>query len=281
MSGHYAVIGHPVAHSRSPEIHAAFAAQFGIDLVYERRAALPGTFEASARAFFDAGGLGLNVTVPFKGDACRWVDHRSAGAEAAQAVNTIVPGPDGPTGHNTDGPGLVADLLEGCGVVLRGARILLLGAGGAAAGVLAPLLAQAPAQLVLANRTQTRAADLARRFPGVEACPFSALQSGFDLVINGTAIGLQGDAADFSRHFTDGLFEGAYAYDMLYGPKAGFGAFARQQGARDSADGLGMLVEQAAGAFALWHGRSPDTAPVIAALRDLDVPDPDRSPDHE
>jgi shikimate dehydrogenase len=281
MSGRYAVIGHPIEHSRSPEIHAAFAAQFGIDLVYDRRAAEPGTFAASARAFFDAGGLGLNVTVPFKGDAYRWVDDRSAAAEAAEAVNTIVPGPGGATGHNTDGPGLVADLLEGCGVALRGARILLLGAGGAAAGVLAPLLAEAPAQLVLANRTVPRAADLARRFPGVEACPFSALQSGFDLVINGTAIGLQGDAADFRRHLPDGLLEGSFAYDMLYGPKAGFGAFARQQGATGSADGLGMLVEQAAGAFTLWHGRCPDTAPVIAALRELDAPDSDRSLDHE
>lgn len=281
MSGRYAVIGHPIAHSRSPEIHAAFAEQFGIDLCYERRPAEPGAFAASAQAFFDAGGLGLNVTVPFKEEACSWVSQTSAGAAAARAVNTIVVGPEGTTGHNTDGPGLVADLTGGCGVALEGARILLLGAGGAAAGVLAPLLAQCPATLVLANRTEARAAALAGRFPGVQACRFSALEPGFDLVINATAIGLSGDQADFLRYLPDDLLADAFAYDMMYGPQASFGAFARAQGARDTADGLGMLVEQAAGAFTLWHGETPDTRLVIAALRDVVAPDPDRRSDHE
>ncbi|MEM1231108.1 MAG: shikimate dehydrogenase [Pseudomonadota bacterium] len=264
----FAVIGQPVAHSRSPEIHEAFARQFGITLRYERLAAPVDGFEAAAEAFFRAGGAGLNVTLPFKAEACAWVTAADAAAQAAGAVNTIVPLDGGYTGYNTDGLGLVRDLQENRGLKLRGLRVLMLGAGGAAAGALGPLLGEGPATLALANRTEARAHALAERFPGVTPVSLTALDGPWDLIINATALGTRADEEmTFERLLPPALLGGAFAYDMFYGAAARFAPYAAAQGAAGVADGLGMLVEQAAAAFTLWHGRTPDTAQVIAALR--------------
>lgn len=268
MSDRYAVIGHPVDHSKSPLIHAAFARQTGQDLVYGRLLAPLDDFAGSARRFFAEGGAGLNVTVPFKHEAWQLVDAREGGAEAAGAVNTIRR--EGPRliGHNTDGPGLVADLERNLGVAIGGRRVLLMGAGGAARGVLLPLLERAPSALVIVNRTPDRAEMLARQFGGpglpLRGSGYAALAGEqFDLVINATSASLAGALPPLP----DTLFaSGAFAYDMMYGRETPFIAFARARGVA-FADGLGMLVEQAAESFLIWRGVRPLTAPVIARLR--------------
>ncbi len=262
----YAVVGNPVAHSRSPEIHAAFAAQTGQRLSYEKLLAPLDNFAGTVDAFFAAGGAGLNVTVPFKEAAYGWVDERDEYAGAAGAVNTIVRRGAIFRGCNTDGLGLVADLERNLGVVLRNARILLLGAGGAVRGVLGPLLGCAPAAIDIANRTLDRAQAIVDRLedPRVAVRRLDALTGRYDLVVNGTAAGLDGaslaiDPARIAR---------AFVYDMAYGEAAqGFLSWAAGAGAVRAVDGLGMLVEQAAVAFHLWRGVRPDTGPVIAALR--------------
>ena len=263
MTDRYAVFGHPIAHSKSPQIHAAFARQTGQDMSYEAILAPKGDFAASVAAFIAAGGRGANVTVPFKEEAYRMASRLSPRAQHAGAVNTLV-FDDGILGDNTDGAGLVADLTRNLRCALAGKRILLVGAGGAARGVIDPLLDQTPAELVIANRTVSRAQELADLFGrGVRACGFDALDMPFDLVINATAASLAGELPPLSpRIFTAGTL----AYDMMYGRDTPFLAFARSHGAA-TADGLGMLVEQAAEAFYLWRGVRPDTAPVIAALR--------------
>lgn len=267
MTDLYAVIGNPIEHSKSPQIHAAFARQTGQDIRYERILGERGRFADAVAAFRAAGGCGLNVTVPFKEDAYRLCDRLSPRAEAAGAVNTLAWRDDGLAGDNTDGIGLVRDL--GCNhrFALAGARVLLLGAGGAVRGVLRPLLDEGPARLVIANRTASRAQDLAAATAGaVEGCGLDALAGqSFDLIVNGTAAGL---SAQVPAIPDDCLAPGGWTYDMLYGnaPTA-FVAWGRQHGAARALDGLGMLVEQAAAAFALWRGVEPDTAPVIAALR--------------
>ena len=263
MTDRYAVFGHPIAHSKSPQIHASFARQTGQDMSYEAILAPRDGFAASVAAFIAAGGRGANVTVPFKEEAYRLASRLSPRAQHAGAVNTLV-FDDGILGDNTDGAGLVADLTRNLRCALAGKRILLVGAGGAARGVIDPLLDQTPAELVIANRTVSRAQELADRFGrGVRACGFDALDMPFDLVINATAASLAGELPPLSpRIFTAGTL----AYDMMYGRDTPFLAFARSYGAA-TADGLGMLVEQAAEAFYLWRGVRPDTAPVIAALR--------------
>ena len=263
MTDRYAVFGHPIAHSKSPQIHASFARQTGQDMSYEAILAPRDGFAASVAAFIAAGGRGANVTVPFKEEAYRLASRLSPRAQHAGAVNTLV-FDDGILGDNTDGAGLVADLTRNLHCALAGKRILLVGAGGAARGVIDPLLDQTPAELVIANRTVSRAQELADRFGrGVRACGFDALDMPFDLVINATAASLAGELPPLSpRIFTAGTL----AYDMMYGRDTPFLAFARSYGAA-TADGLGMLVEQAAEAFYLWRGVRPDTAPVIAALR--------------
>lgn len=269
MSDRYAVIGNPVAHSQSPQIHAMFARQTGEDVQYERLLAPLDGFAAAARRFFAEGGCGLNVTVPFKHEAWTLVDRREGGALAAEAVNTVIRLDDGClSGHNTDGIGLVADLEQNLGFSIAGRRVLLLGAGGAAHGVLQPLLERQPERLVIANRTPEKAEGLARRLSGAAAKPtvlgLDVLDGeNFDLLINATSAGLDGAMPPLP----DGIFApGALAYDMVYGKQTPFLAFARAKGAR-SADGLGMLVEQAAESFFIWRGVRPATAPVIAALR--------------
>jgi shikimate dehydrogenase len=263
MTDRYAVFGHPIAHSKSPQIHAAFARQTGQDMTYEAILAPKDGFAASVAAFVAAGGRGANVTVPFKEEACRLAERLSSRARLAGAVNTLNFEAAGIVGDNTDGAGLVADLTRNLHCALGGRRILLLGAGGAARGVIAPLLDQQPAALVIANRTVSRAQELAALFDrGVRACGFDALASPFDLVINATAASLAGELPPLSpRVFTPDTL----AYDMMYGRDTPFLAFARTHGAA-TADGLGMLVEQAAEAFYLWRGVRPDTAPVIAAF---------------
>jgi len=270
MTDRYAVIGNPIAHSKSPDIHAAFAAQTGEDIEYDRILGDPEDFAADVRNFFATGGHGLNVTVPFKEQAWALADELSERAEAAGAVNTLLALEGGTLrGDNTDGVGLVRDL--GCNhrFHFNGARILLLGAGGASRGVIAPLLDEGPAQLTVANRTAAKAVSLAAdlaRFGPVAGCGLDALAGRvFDLVINGTAAGLAGQVPDIPG---DCLAPGGWTYDMMYGsaPTA-FVLWGRARGAAKALDGLGMLVEQAAESFFLWRGKRPDTEPVIRMLR--------------
>jgi shikimate dehydrogenase len=269
MSDRYAVIGNPIEHSRSPEIHTAFAHQTGQDLVYDR---ILGTdFERDARAFFAASGRGLNITVPFKEQAWELSDEHSPEADAAGAVNTLTRLPDGRLrGDNTDGTGLIRDLTVNHGCRLAGSRILLLGAGGAVRGVLRPLLEQRPMRLLIANRTAAKAVTVATNaaaFGPVEGCGLDALKGQqFDFIINGTAAGLTGAMPELP----DGILKPAgWTYDMLYGKEpTPFVRWGREQGAAEALDGLGMLVEQAAEAFFLWRGVRPETAPVIKLLRE-------------
>jgi len=264
MTDRYAVFGHPIAHSKSPQIHTAFARQTGQDMTYEAILATLDGFADSVAAFIAAGGRGAHVTVPFKEEAFRLASRLSPRAQRAGAVNTLSFDADGILGDNTDGAGLVADLTRNLHCTIVGKRVLLLGAGGAARGVIEPLLDQQPAALVIANRTVSRAEELAELFGrGVRACGFDAANTPFDLVINATAASLAGDLPPLSpRVFTPDTM----AYDMMYGRDTPFLDFARTHGAR-TADGLGMLVEQAAEAFHLWRGVRPDTAPIIVALR--------------
>ena len=270
----YAVVGNPIAHSKSPWIHAAFARQTGQALVYQTLLAPLDGFEQSVTAFRIGGGRGLNVTVPFKLEAFALANHHTPRAEAAGAVNTLAFGPDGILGDNTDGAGLVRDLSFNLHCPLVGRRILLLGAGGATRGVLLPLLTSLPASLTIANRTASKAIALAERFiphagrARVDGCGFEELAGRrFDLVINATAASL----ADELPPLPPGLYaEGALAYDMMYGRgQTPFLRAALADGAARVADGLGMLVEQAAESFALWRGVRPDSAPVLAELRRL------------
>jgi shikimate dehydrogenase len=267
MTDRYAVFGNPIAHSQSPRIHAEFARQTGQDLSYEAILAPLDGFPPAVQAFRAAGGRGANVTVPFKEQAFELAGRRTDRAEAAGAVNTLKFEGQEILGDNTDGVGLVADLTRNLGLGLAGQRILLLGAGGAARGVVLPLLGEAPAKLYIANRTADKAAELAKRFQQagpVEGGGFGALPGRqFDLVINATAASLAGELPPLPN---DVFAAGALAYDMMYGKETPFMAFARARGAR-VADGLGMLVEQAAEAFLLWRGVRPETAPVIALLR--------------
>lgn len=263
MPDRYAVIGNPVSHSKSPWIHAQFARACGEDMAYGAIEAPPEGFVAAVEQFRAGGGKGLNVTLPFKAQAFRFCAGTSARAAAAQAVNTLVLDRGAPYGDNTDGIGLVRDLTVNLSRPVAGARVLLLGAGGAAQGVLGPLADEQPASIVIANRTLPRAQALAARIPGVSACAFDALADrSFDLVINATSAGLSGELPPLPR----GLWRpGALAYDMVYGRDTEFLAMARQAGAAAS-DGTGMLVEQAAESFLLWRGRRPDTRAVLAAL---------------
>jgi len=264
MPDRYAVLGNPVAHSLSPRIHALFAAQTGEDMVYEAILAPRDGFAETVRQFAAAGGRGANVTVPFKEEACRLAGRLSPRAAAAGAANTLTFDDQGIAGDNTDGAGLVRDLTANLGCPIADRRILLLGAGGAARGVLRPLLDLAPAELFVANRTAARARDLARLFPGAAGGGLEELAGrSYDLVINATSAGLAGAALPIP----DAIFApGCLAYDMLYGRQTPFLAQARRLGAR-VADGLGMLVEQAAEAFSVWRGVKPETATVLRELR--------------
>jgi shikimate dehydrogenase len=260
----YAVIGNPVTHSKSPWIHAQFARATGEAIEYGCIEAPLDGFVQAVEAFRAQGGKGLNVTLPFKREAFRFCAATSERATAAQAVNTLVLDRGKPWGDNTDGVGLVRDLTSNLGRTLAGANVLLLGAGGAAQGVLAPLARTGAASILIANRTLPTAQALAARVAGARACSYEALAGlAFDLVINATSAGLRGELPPLPR----GLFHsGALAYDMVYGRDTEFLAMARAAGAATS-DGLGMLVEQAAESFLIWRGVRPETGPVLAALR--------------
>jgi shikimate dehydrogenase len=265
MTDRYAVIGHPVAHSKSPWIHAEFARQTRQDLDYARIEAPLDGFERAVEEFRAAGGCGANITLPFKERAFAYCGGMaSARARTAAAVNTLRFEGASVYGDNTDGVGLVIDLERNLGRVIAGKRVLLIGAGGAARGVLQPVLERGPAVLKIANRTARRAEELADLFQDVTGGGFGDLAGEFyDLLINATSAGLANEAPQLPK----GIFApGAFAYDMVYGRDTPFLALARAAGAVTS-DGLGMLVEQAAESFLLWRGVRPDTAPVLAALR--------------
>jgi len=272
MSRRYAVIGNPVEHSRSPAIHAQFARQTGIDLEYGRiLAPLDGFVEAVER-FRDAGGSGLNVTLPFKLDAFAWASHHSARAAEAGAVNTLRfdDGAAGAWGDNTDGAGLVRDLGERHDFALDRRSVLLLGAGGAARGVVGPLLDAGVARLVIANRSRANAERLVEKFAARPVhpvfVPLDAIEPGFDLIVEASGSGLRDEPVPLADEV---LAAATLACDLFYAaaPTA-FVRQARAAGCRRACDGLGMLVEQAAESFLAWHGVRPQTEPVYRALRE-------------
>ncbi|KVT61962.1 shikimate dehydrogenase [Burkholderia ubonensis] len=269
----YVVFGNPVAHSKSPFIHAQFAAQTGEPVVYAHRLAPVDGFEPAVRAFIAEGGRGANVTVPFKLDAHALADTLSPRAAAAGAVNTLRFDADGIFGDNTDGVGLVRDIETNRGVRLAGARILLLGAGGAARGVVLPMLERAPLSITIVNRTASKAEALVGQFTQAAHDAGCTLAGGgpdtvraepYDVIVNATAGSL--DAA-LPECNPAAFGPDTLAYDMMYGAQPTvFMQHAASLGAR-AADGLGMLVEQAAESFFIWRGVRPDSAPVLAALR--------------
>lgn len=269
MTDRYAVMGNPIAHSKSPQIHALFAEQAAQQLSYEALLVAVDGFAAAVAEFRANGGKGLNITVPFKQDAWQVEAERTARAERAGAVNTLCFRDDGSVlADTTDGVGLVSDLLQH-GLVLRERRVLILGAGGAVRGVIEPILEQQPAQLVIANRTVAKAEELVQIFADlgeVTACGFDELQGQqFDLIINGTAASLEGKVPPLPD---DVLAANGSCYDMMYSAEpTAFQLWARQHQAVKALDGLGMLVGQAAESFYLWRGVRPQTTSVIQTLR--------------
>jgi shikimate dehydrogenase len=267
MADHYAVIGNPVAHSKSPLIHAEFSRQTGQDIQYEAILTPLDAFAATVESFRQRG-KGANITIPFKLEACRISKRRTERAEAAQAVNTLVFEADGILGDNTDGAGLVRDIMVNLGFLFKARRVLLMGAGGAARGVILPLLEHEPRLLIVANRTKQKAYELQRLFSSygnIVPAEYADLRGEkFDLVINATSASLQGELPALPP---DIFADGSLAYDMMYSEgSTPFLKFAKQQGVVRLADGIGMLVEQAAESFFLWRGVRPKTAPVIEML---------------
>ncbi len=273
MINKFAVIGNPISHSKSPQIHQAFALQFGIEIEYVPVLAPIDGFVDTINALIEEGYKGANITVPFKIEAYRISDRLSKRASLAQAVNTLTFNHSELSGDNTDGIGLVNDITQNLHTPIRGKRILLIGAGGAAEGVLSPLLEACPEWLILSNRTHEKSLRMADRIRPdpidsscmVKALPFNELNGmSFDIVINATSTGL----SDTELPIPTGIFApGALAYDMVYGRETSFMTFSRTQGAAIISDGLGMLVEQAAEAFYIWHKVRPNSKPVITQLR--------------
>ncbi len=265
-----AVFGYPIAQSLSPAIHAHFADQFGLDIEYQAIAAREAEFPQLLHQLADRGALGCNITAPLKLAACQAADELSSAARLARAVNTLVfRQPGNWYGTNTDGAGLMRDLLRLLPQGLGGKRILVIGAGGAAAGVLGPLLEQAPTELLIANRQASKATELAQRFTQlgpIGACALADLPTAgpFDLLINATSLGHQGLAPEIPSPC---FAVDSFCYDLNYGAAARpWQKICAEQGTEFS-DGLGMLVEQAALAFELWTGHAPATAAVLDALR--------------
>lgn len=268
MTLRYAIIGNPVAHSKSPEIHAAFAAQMGIDLRYDRLLAPPDGFRATVEEFRAHGGRGANVTLPFKLDAFAYATEVSNRARDAGAVNTLTFDATRVFGDNSDGVGLVKDMRDNLKCAIAGKRVLIVGAGGAARGVIGPLLAERPAVVAVANRTFSKAEEIVQLYSpagNIIVIAFADLPGHqFDIVINATAASLENDLPIIPR---SAFAEGSLAYDMMYGKGlTPFLALGRQAGA-SVADGLGMLVEQAAESFLIWHGIRPHTETVFRQLR--------------
>ncbi|WP_417543538.1 shikimate dehydrogenase [Marinobacter sp.] len=269
----YAVVGHPICHSKSPRIHSLFAEQTGEPVEYTAVQAPLDGFAATVHQFFENGGKGLNVTVPFKEQAWALAECRAARAEKAGAANTLYQNNEGQlVADNTDGHGLVRDLVANHSIQLKGARVLVLGAGGAVRGVLGPLLEQQPASLTIANRTVAKADALVALFADeagaatLSACGFEEPGQPFDVIVNGTSASLQGDLPPVRANV---IGVGTVVYDMMYSLQTTtFNQWALDNGAVRVFDGLGMLVEQAAESFRVWRGVRPETAPVIDALRD-------------
>lgn len=268
----YVLFGHPVSHSWSPFVHGLFARQFDHVIDYKLRDVLPAEFRRVVIDFFVAGGAGANVTLPHKAAAAEIVNELSARAERAQAVNTIIRrSATLLVGDNTDGVGLVTDLMRNQRVAITGARLLILGAGGAVRGVLAPLLEQEPRELRIANRTPERALRLHQEFADlgeVTASSFDAIDDRpWDIVINATAASLAGDVPALPPH---AVGSDTFCYDMAYGRgDTAFMRWATDRGAARACKGWGMLVEQAAESYLLWHGVRPETRPVLEALARL------------
>jgi len=262
----HAVFGQPVAHSLSPRIHAAFAEQVGIALEYRRIEAAPEAFADALAAFAAAGGHGANVTLPLKEQAAALCAAITPRAQRAGSVNTLTRDPRGWLGDTTDGVGLLTDLTYRHGLQPAGLQVLMVGAGGAARAAAFALLDAGIDRLVIANRTPARAQQLVEALDDPRATAAGADPAGrFDLIVNASAAGHHGAAPPVAHEV---LRSARLAYDLSYGPAAApFLALAKSAGATHAADGLGMLVEQAAVSFSIWHGRSPDTAPVHAALR--------------
>ncbi len=265
----YAVFGSPIKHSKSPRIHQLFAKQTGQSLEYAAKEVSAEKFKASVVEFFSQGGKGLNCTLPLKELAWALANQSTDRAEISRAVNTLALQDDGQIiGDNTDGCGLINDLTINHGVALRNTKILLLGAGGASRGILAPLLEQVPRYLILANRTRQKASDLAAEFSmfgDVEGCGFSELKGKqFDVIINATSASLADELPPLEDNV---LAQGGVCYDLAYGNRpTAFVLWGLRRRARLSTDGLGMLVEQAAEAFYIWRKVRPKTKPVIEAL---------------
>jgi len=271
MTDRYAVFGNPIAHSKSPQIHTEFAQQTEQDLSYEALLAPVDAFAESFNEFLQQQGKGANITVPFKQDAYERAESLTPRAQRAGAVNTLWQDEHGVVhGDTTDGVGLVRDLTQNQQLDLKGKRILILGAGGAVRGVIEPILAEQPAQLVIANRTVSKAEQLAELFADfgvISGCGFADLAGQqFDVVVNGTAASLAGDLPPLPD---DLLAEGAACYDMMYSKETTvFNLWALEHGAAKAIDGLGMLVEQAAESFNIWRGVQPKTDRVMTQLRE-------------
>ena len=266
----YGVMGYPVSHSRSPVIHRLFAIQTGQELQYELLQVAPDKLETAVRQFQRTGGKGLNITVPHKSAVVKLCDQLSERAATAGAVNTLSFREGEIRGDNTDGIGLLRDLAINQGLAIEGARILILGAGGAARGIVGPLLEMQPSLLRIANRTIDKAENIAEDFShigSVSACRFDLVPviEGYDLVINATSAGLKGDAPPYPAA---AISPETFCYDLSYGlTPTPFSEWARKQGAAKSVMGWGMLVEQAAESFHIWRGVRPDTAPVLKQMK--------------
>ena len=264
----YAVFGNPIAHSKSPVIHATFARQTDQAMEYNKQEIPLDGFVAAVDNFFKSGGCGLNITVPFKLEACEYADSLTTRAQKAQAVNTLLMSDGKVIGDNTDGYGLVTDLTTVLEWPLADQRVLILGAGGAVRGILQPMIDAGVAEIVIANRTLAKAETLAEAFSGevpISACEFGQLQTHFDLVINGTSASLSGDLPPLPSGVVS---EKSACYDMMYGKEPTvFMRWAQSQGVECIADGLGMLVGQAAESFYCWRGVRPEVQPIIRQLR--------------
>ena len=269
MSDLYAVMGNPINHSKSPQIHSAFAAQTGQDLIYSAILVPLEKFKEEASSFFRHG-CGLNVTVPFKEDAWQYADTYSSRALRAGAVNTLIKKEDGSIhADNTDGVGIVRDITVNHDCAIAGKRVLVLGAGGAVRGILEPLLDEKPLEVVVANRTVSKAQNLAKDFSDIGkivGCGFDQIEGQFDLIINGTSASLSGELPPIPESVID---QDTTCYDMMYGAEPTvFNLWAESLNAAATLDGLGMLVEQAAELFHAWRGVRPESAPVISSIRD-------------
>ncbi len=270
MTDLYAVMGNPINHSKSPSIHAQFAEQAKQDIVYSAMLVPTEGFESAVKGFFKGCGKGLNITVPFKEQAFQVASQLTPRAQTAQAVNTLILQEDGSIlGDNTDGAGLVRDLVMNQQVDITGKRILVIGAGGAVRGILQPFLEQDPEQIIIVNRTFEKAQALAESFHAlgnIEAQKFEDLTQSFDVIINGTSASLAGELPPIPESV---VASHTCVYDMMYSKElTPFLAWAQNLGAKKIIDGLGMLVEQAAVSFELWRGIKPDSTQVLKQLRE-------------